>query len=411
MHDPLGAHAYQESWNRSRFDVADAGLFDASKPVVHYDEITYPFKSTFWEHCTGLLQQVIWTMPMDRDTGKPKGTGAAYDPMRGESLTPNMTYTEDFVKSLTLEAYKSSPIYWHYNVRHTPSQSEVCRRDTPRPLLETKTFEVGSGNRAKQFGFSSMTLGGLGGADCFCGWWHSANTCRIPDALCAALLQILGFTRICRDQQQIYDASDHPTVLLSVQTLLKRQPNTPIPCPILDISDHWGFLNTSDGLPWPNTTNVILNEGAAGFRVGNIDWLFAARSQILNTGMRSDPMETPSLHVALECNPTESPSLADHFVDDLFPSAQGVRQSMPQSYCTRYGIELARLTVYNAAGLTDAVGQQHGVVNKWKTRCQYKLEELAATRSACTMPRAGPPARRNAPFRCRSSSRSSRRTR
>jgi hypothetical protein len=45
LHDPMGAQSYQSSWNRSQYDVADAGLFDASKPVVYYDEITYPFKS------------------------------------------------------------------------------------------------------------------------------------------------------------------------------------------------------------------------------------------------------------------------------------------------------------------------------------------------------------------------------
>jgi hypothetical protein len=379
--DPLGADAYRESWNRSQFDVADAGLFDAAEPVVYYDEIAYPFKSTFWAHCTGLLQQVIWTMPMDRKTGKPKGMGGAFDPINGQSMTPNMTYTEDFVKSLTLESYKASPIYWHYNVRHTPSQSEVCRRTAPRPPLKAATFKVGSSNAARQFGFSAMTLGGLGGADCFCGWWDAETACRIPDAVCAALVQIVGFTRICLHQQQAYNASDHAFVLSSLRTLLARQPNTDIPCPLLQISDHWGFLDTSDGRPWPDVTDVLLNEGANGFRVGNIDWLFAAQAQLLNPGTRSEPMETPSLNVALECNATASPSLADLFVDDLFPSAQGVRQSMPQSYCTRYGIELARLTVYDASGLTDAVSQQQGVVNKWKTRCQYKLEELAVCNS------------------------------
>ena len=374
--DPLGAEAYASSWNQSRFDVIDAGLFDASQPVVYYDEAMYPFQATFWEHCTGLLQQVIWTLPLDRSTGQPQGIRAAYDPINGQSQTPNLTYVEDFIQSVTASAYKSSPVYWHYNIRHTPSQSEVCKRSTPRQPPSNQTFQV-SGNAAKQFGFSSMTLGGLGGADCYCGWWNSGTTCKIPDALCASLVQILGFTRICINQKQVYNSSDHMTVMASIQTLMLQQPSTRYACPSLQISDHWGFFDPTTAQPVSNATALVLTEGVTGFRVGNANWLFSTQAQIINPSTRIIVPETPSINVALQCNETASPSIADLFIDDLFPSAQGVRQSMPESYCIRYGIELARLTVYNEAGLTDASGQQLGVVATWKKRCQYKLEELA----------------------------------
>lgn len=377
--DPMGADAYQASWNASEFDVADAGLFDASKPVAYYDEIKYPFQSTFWEHCTGLLQQVIWTMPMDRRTGRPKGVKEPYDPINGQPVAPNVTYTEEFIQSLTLEAYRSSPIYWHYNVRHAPSQSEVCRRTVPRPTASA-SFSVGKTSRAAQLGFSSLTLGGLGGADCYCGWWDTPATCRIPASLCATMVQILGFTRICVSQRQVYNASDHAEVLRAIQTLLIQQPSTTYPCPSLQVSEHWGFIDPSNGLPWANVNDLLLREGASGFRAGNADWLIAAQGDIVHPGARIEPSETPTANVALQCSAGD-PALADHFVDELFPSAQGVRQSMPQSYCTRYGIELARLTVYTAAGLGDAVGQQKSVADKWKMRCQYKLEELAVCNS------------------------------
>ena len=381
LFDPMGKESYASSWNQSQFQVADAGLFDASKPVVYYDEITYPFKSTFWEHCTGLLQQVIWTMPMNRKNDKPKGMGLPYDLMNGKSMSVNLTYTEDFIQSLTLEAYKSSPVYWHYNVRHTPSQSEMCKRTAPRKPNTSSYFKVDQNNLARQFGFSSMTLGGLGGADCFCGWWDTLSTCKIPDTLCSALVQILGFTRICVSQRQIYNVSDHLTVLASLESLLVQQPGTAIPCPLLQVSEHWGFINQSNGLPWTNVTNMILTEGISGFRVGNVNGLFAAQNLIMAKSTRIEQAETSTVNVALQCNGNNNPAAADLFIDDLFPSAQGVRQSMPQSYCTRFGIELARLSVYNTAGLTDAVGQQQPVVDKWRVRCQYKLEELAVCNS------------------------------
>ncbi len=389
LFDPKGLDTYKTSWTNAQFKVVDAGLFDASKPVVYYDEITHPFKSTFWEHCTGLMQQVIWTMPIDRKTGKPKGLNGPYDPVRGKALTPNVTYTEDFIQGLVTEAYKSSPVYWHYNIRHTPSTSEACQRTVPRRPA-TDSFDI-AGKTAARFGFSSMTLGGLGGADCYCGWWNSDSQCRIPDSLCASLVQILGFTRICVAQRQVYNSSDHRTVIASIQALLQRLPNTVYSCPSMQISDHWGFLDPSTGQPFLNATNVLLTEGVSGFRVGNADWLFASQAQIVNPFVRAEAPETPETNAAIQCNLESSPSIADHFIDELFPSAQGVRQSMPQSYCTRYGIELARLTVYQAAGLKNAASQQQGTVDKWKSRCQYKLEELAVCNSFKIYSAAGGP--------------------
>jgi len=320
-------------------------LFDASNPVVYYDEIFYPFKSTFWAHCTGLLQQAMWTLPLDRSTGKPKGMPSEYDPINGQSQSPNLTYIEDFIQTLTQAAYVDSPIYWHYSVRHTPSQSEVCKRTVPRRPNTSATFSVGA-NAPALLGFSSMTLGGLGGTDCYCGWWNTSSQCRIPDALCTALVQILGFTRICLAQKQLYNASDHLTVLAAIQTLVSQQPSAAVyPCPSLQISDHWGFMDPATGLPFKNATAAILNEGVGGFRVGNADWLFATQTQWLNPSSRVVSPESLSANAALTCNQSANPSIADLFIDELFPSAQGVRQSMPQSYCIRYGIELARLTV------------------------------------------------------------------
>ena len=350
--DPLGAEAYKASWQASEFDVSDAGLFDAANPVVYYDEITYPFKASFWEHCAGLLQQVIWTMPVDRATGKPKIPTTQFDPITGKSQTPNITYTEEFIQALTVEAYKSSPLFWHYNVRHAPSPSEVCKRTIPRRPQE-KTFPVGK-NQATQMGFSSMALGGLNGVDCYCGWWapSSSTECKIPDDLCTSLVQIIGFRRICIDQNRTYNSiSDHKTVLAAIDALKSKQPDLQYPCQSLQISEHWGLMDPSTGVPFINTTDAILLEGVNGFRVGNMDWLFATQTSIINPYTRVVQAETSTTSAALECNSSTTGSIVNHFIDDLFPSAQGVRQSMPQSYCTRYGIELARLTVYKTADL------------------------------------------------------------
>ena len=65
-YDPLGAEAYASSWAAQQVRVQDAGLFDTTVPVVYYDEAMSPFQhnTTLWDLCAGLMQQVMWTMPL-----------------------------------------------------------------------------------------------------------------------------------------------------------------------------------------------------------------------------------------------------------------------------------------------------------------------------------------------------------
>ena len=377
-YDPLGYEAYRSSWLAAGFQLADMGLFGTTENVVYYDETTHPFNTTFWDYCAGLLQQVMWTMPVSRTSGRPKFTAPEYDPVGGESYTVNTTYREEFIQRLTLEAYKQSPLYWHYSVRYTPSNSSMCQRtSSSRPLNSTFPLKGSSGTTypIKQFGFPSLTLGGIAGADCHCGWWKTSKTCQIPAALCARMVQLLGFYRICVDQNQTYNSSDHFLVLDALDALLTKDPQAPYTCPSMQVSDHWGFNTTSTGQLFGNATNYVLNEGVAGFRYGNTDWMISSQSQYVNPKVRAKRYEkTAQAKVSLDCNPPTT-SIADHFVDDLFPAAQGVRQSAPQSYCTRYGIELARLTLYDTMNLDSFIPAQQAVVSKWKTRCQFKLRQ------------------------------------
>ena len=390
--DPLGAEAYRKSWDAQSVRLKEAGLFDTTEDVVYYDETMYPFQRnvTFWNFCAGLLQQIMWTMPLDRRSDRPKMPTTPYDPIEGESKTVNLTYREEFIRALTLEAYKESPVYWTYAVRYIPSSSEVCARTAGRRPVTTE-FKVGDATGVRM-GFSSMTLGGSVGADCHCGWWNpdapTATTCKIPNTTCARLVQLLGFTRICMDQRQVYNSTDHRLVLDAMAALIQKDPVAPYPCPSLEISEHWGLMG-SDGQPFANATDAILTEGAGGFRVGNVAWLKSSQAALLNPMTRREPLEDRA-KVSQQCSWTDT-SIADHFINDLFPAAQGVRQSTPQSYCTRYGIELARLTVYQASKLEWAIGEQQNVVDKWRMRCQYKLEQLAVCKAFKVLKATGAP--------------------
>jgi len=103
----------------------DDGMYDTTQPVKAYDatEIGYPFRSTVWAQCHGLLHQIHFTMPVR--AGTITTIGNEYIPS-GKSQTMNMTYKEDFIRQLVQDAYRQSPLYWHYHARHRPSQSQVC---------------------------------------------------------------------------------------------------------------------------------------------------------------------------------------------------------------------------------------------------------------------------------------------
>ena len=184
MWDVGGQEAY--NWTVTGAQAAlDDGMYDTTSPVKAYDatEIGYPFRTTMWAQCHGLLHQIHFTMPV-RD-GTISTLGKEYDPS-GVSQTVNMTYKEDFVRQLVQDAYRQSPLYWHYHVRHKPSQSQVCTRTEgrwPNTLTDPSSILL--------HGYSSMTLGGVD-VDCYCGWWFNSTHCQIPEAVCVRLVLLIG---------------------------------------------------------------------------------------------------------------------------------------------------------------------------------------------------------------------------
>ena len=98
MWDTGGQAAY--NWTVTAPQVAlDDGMYDTTQPVKAYDvtEIGYPFRTTMWEQCHGLLHQIHFTMPVS--AGILSTMGQPYDPSKA-SQTVNMTYKEDFIRQL-----------------------------------------------------------------------------------------------------------------------------------------------------------------------------------------------------------------------------------------------------------------------------------------------------------------------
>ena len=367
MYDDGGATAY--NWTKDNLQLpVDHGLFDTTKPVSAYDasELGYPFKTTIWEMCHGLLHQVHFTMPM-RD-GRPTTLDDAYDP-DGASKTINMTYREDFVRRLVSDAYKHSPLYWHYHARHKPSQSAMCKRTAPRwPNSVNQTFFA--------HGYSSMTVGG-NDVDCYCGWWLNASHCKVPTPVCERLVLLVGSTDVQKMCAAGGVTSKNELIASVMPKLIAMEGGwKEWPCPSMQISDHWGII--PDQAAWlkgarslTGVNDYILRNGTSGLRVGSLEWMMGAHIKHINPSFRAESIQP------LTCDLAPPTALVDNFIDDLFPAAQGVRQSAAVSACTRFSIEVARQSAYTEAKLMLAAADQAAVVSTWRRRCEAKIRQVA----------------------------------
>jgi hypothetical protein len=347
---------YSYEWGRASEDLF---MFDTVSDIQSYSELGYPYRTTVWEMCHGLLQQVIYTMPVVE--GKPTSLGAPFDPDLS-STTVNMTYKEEFVQQLVADAYRKSPLYWHYVARHKPSASAMCKRGMVKPSTTNLTLLV--------HGYNALKVGGYD-TDCYCGWWHNSTHCKIPSSVCERLVLLVG-------TQEVRDACTSGGFTRSAHVWMERLIQLEggwrgWPCPSMYISDHWGLLTDA----WvkgvndeSKTQDLILRNGTSGLRVGSLTWLKQVVVDHINPAERRESVQS------LQCDLAPPSTLVDHFVDELFPAAQGVRQSAATSACLRFTIELARLSAYKEAGLTIAAAEQTSVVGLWRSRCDMKLQQV-----------------------------------
>jgi hypothetical protein len=357
------------NWTKNNLQEAvDNALFDTTIPVVKYDitEVGYPFKATFWDYCHGLYEQIYFTMPSTN--GIPTNLPNPFDPDTA-SQTINLTYREEYVKKLTMDAFKSSPLYWHYISRHKPSPSAFCTNAQKiQPKTKNSTYYT-QGYEALKIGRHEV--------DCYCGWWFNASHCKIPTEVCSRLLLLVGSQSIqntCNENLGLCSnckIADWMSVLIKLEGGWKDWP-----CPSMSVSDHWGIIkNKNEWMLGNDSTlesyNYILQNGTYGLRVGSMDWIVANAVKFFNPSERIENVHS------LECDLNPSKILVDNFIDDLFPALQGVRQAAPVSYCLRFTIELARLFIYEEAKLVLAAAEQTSVVAVWRKRCEKKIEQVS----------------------------------
>jgi hypothetical protein len=395
------------------------------RPVMFYNgsEIGSPFRNTtLWETCTGLLSQVLFTLPV-----RQQSTGAQwslsklvgvdklpeFDPTNDRDPPYDRSPTETFIEKAMRDAYTDSSTFWHHALRYVPSKSIACSDATYSPPGSNARVRFVDRDGITPPNFSNPSVPMLGfnaypiGATrsmCFCGWSRVGTKCIIPGAVC----RDIGRGDNC---DYVHGTASGRDIIATVLDMWKKvgANRSHWTCPELDLSDAWGILPQDDGpvkgggaYKWvtePNATSIevdikrILVDGRAGLRIGNINHLSGhARVGGLNPGKRVHQKESTyndSIDLR-KCKDTifntfDAASVAIQVVDDLFPVAYAAKEGGPTSVCLRFAIEYARLrvmeTIHAAFKGVNKLGEQRTLYDTWKKRCHMQLQMVGMCRS------------------------------
>ena len=386
--EPGEAERYH--WNGSR-RAQDEARYNPTRPVSTYTserEALSPLlqaDGTLWDVCHGSLKQVFFTLRMETGEG-----GVAHD--LADVFDGNASRLEEYVKGFTLEAWRHSPLFRHYSPRHAPSPSQMCEEEQ----------EPGNSSAAPTDGFAtyaSLRQNGatlvdgqslptttrvypaqrfrVGERACLCGWRREGGRCVVPETQAT---RISVCARVPCEDSRTYHVRDEPVLLAAFQTDWY--------CPEFELSAHWGFTDPDAAERWLglNETTLVTSSrelfqhGRAGLRPGNVRTLPALAKTYLNPTTREIPLERGRLTTCSPPRKQMGEDLAQAFLDELFPAAQGVDEAGAVAYCLRYVIELARLEVLTLLG-PAAVGEgqlvsQREQVAVWRRRCDAQLHLL-----------------------------------
>ena len=371
-------------WTNSsvEYHVVSEARFKTATPLMEYNssEAMSPPKddsqSVLWHNCHGALKQVMFTMPVL------PGGGLRDTPPVFQG--GNTTDFEEYVATLVKSAYESSPLFWHYNPRHHPSNSTMCEEtehiNDVKGTLTLDTYSVSgidmiSGEGLPAIHVLGRDFGKIGAwkKSCFCGWQRQGARCIIPMSP-AGCSQVPGAVNCsyahAQQDRDVLTAAFQPTW----------------PCPELELSEQAGILDRNTHEAWLQggvhlamSIESILRWGSGGMKIGNTPGVSTFDdSHDLSATMKkwmspANRQVDPEAAVLGSCGAHNKlpADLLDSFTNDLFPMAQGVDTSAATAHCLRFGIEAAKLQVMMLMGTQDsaAVTAQSSVVQKWRRKC------------------------------------------
>lgn len=434
-------------------EAAGQGLYTSYRPIMNYtaQEAGHPFRfgRSLWSMCTGLVSQVMFTMPLaptlvqEAEQGEGQwmwtaagafassggGPGPPFDPIveHDKGAQEGLSALEAHVRDLLKPSFLRTSTFWHYVMRHVPSDSLVCAKNvasgpgggTIRYVNADPVFPLLNASRIPPIKLKGYAHGALGeaGASCFCGWAPSkvAGQCTVPSEVCDALPEALRLALVQADDtcayqhgSQLAEGTLLPEILRLWATGGGEQG---WPCPSMELSDGWGLMSNLQANNWilwdgksSSTLNIrvasLAHSGRAGVMLGNIDTLEAqAAREGLWPSNREHPLlaaevpgaaesdrraEAASLRVCAShiLSTFDPASLVRDVVDDLFPAAQAVHESAPVSACLRYVIEYARLRFVELLAARYREFAQTAEQETLPQRIQIELEGQEATASS-----------------------------
>ena len=372
-------------WGDSERAVEEARL-NPKQPVYGYtsDEAMTPYinvDSTLWDICHSSLKQVFWTLPIFPDNNTIHFDGLPYD---GDSQK-----LESYIQGLVAKAALNSPLFRHYSPRHVPSDSLLCVPDKNAPTPEfTEEGQVSyddyvhhaadrdvvvlDGDSLKTFPVYDYKKFSLGAAGCFCGW-------EIQEGMCVAPVEACPIIKSLTLRTDCLFWPENSSLLIDVIDLSWS-------CPEFELSPHWGFLDPDSNEQWLTSNSTfqassrdLLQHGRGGLRVGNLDTLRSWAKSTMNVNARKIGVDRAQLHTCgAGARLMSLKDLAEGFVDDLFPMAQGVEEAGAVSYCLRYVIEVARLHALDMIiPESYEASSQAQVIPRWRQRCGAQLQLLS----------------------------------
>ena len=425
------------------FKARQSSLFHKHKPVISYgyDELDEPWHNgtvSMWEMCTGLLGQVYFTLPLVNNSKGQfvpttlQSSTSSYSPYL-PSTTPNLTALENFMVQITKDAFELSPFYRHYGMFHLASNSAGCgdytinMKSNPVPDGSKYTFsqssEAGHGVNSAYYlslGSNIQTItnfsrkgamdGLLGEAPrhkCFCDFQFYNGMCILPSVI-ATYIQFMEANTpdmkylkddIVSGQKGMFFLDQNERVQRTLKILWQRGI---WPCPELDPSDHWGIVKDKNAwiLSQESTqinANDLFETGTSGpFRMGTMGSILS-QSNTRITPIDRDGTMNPSDgspvtgHTKCEYHRANMrpESVAAHFVNDLFPAAQGIVDSPAVSHCMRFAMEMARVSVITILTGTPATRENivaglSSTMRQWRQRCAAQIDLLGV----CVMTKA-----------------------
>jgi len=383
-----GAHRVETD---ARYDVTKPTRSytkaEAMSPPMSYDN------QGLWQTCHAALKQVMFTLPLG-DEGQLRDAVPDFPGGGPEAIAAH-------VKLLVQSAYEASPLFWHYQPRHHPSESRMCEEEQGGNLPENGEIHFGDyrvngnlildGQRLKavrSLGFDAAPIGAWNHS-CFCGWRKTtAGMCVVPAGACE---------KVPGASECLYKLETQDVRALE---LAYTASGGGWPCPLLALSEHLGFLDPAATEMWlrgavnlTTSGEFVLRYGPGGLKVGNAPVRDGATME-LGLGadfVRGDLGEAllqyltpvarkvdPGLAVLSGCRAhlRSTNSLLDEFVDGLFPMAQGVAESGVGSYCLRFAIEMARLRALELIpGVERArLVRQKDTMAAWRKRCGVQVQ-------------------------------------